>query len=1006
MYYAEDCRKCGAPLHKIEKTFMDAVSDIKAEAENNKSDEKETEIAGQDNAGAAVELKSEEEASSYFQEDELFQDIEWDDILNDTSVQEAGAINKADSSSKAEIHPETVLKTVNIIKDSKDKDIIALNGPEGSGKSAVLNQLSRHLSNEGYLVLYGSCTPLVQITSFGFFQDAFLRMMKFPPYIQSTELFIKEFKKSNYAKLFSFLNGSDLALFLNILYPSQKDIFDNILKNKEKIFSILERVIKTFISNRRTIILIDNFELLDGASYDFIVHLIKRGLLGSKLKFIAAYQGDKEIKSYFDISGIDKDIFETIKINGFDKNELFDISKRSSFVDIRKVLSQEEVNQIIENAGGNALRIEQETALLFDTGFLSRKENKIIVDKACKPSFDRKSFEELIKYRISLLPPSAKNVLFTAAMMGCRFSQNILFIASPMPSEKAEELLEFLVKKLYIKSADNHTCEFQNLTMWNLIYKEAKADTLYKENAKRLYLSLKPLLLSSSLQKLISCTEALSSNEEFLIWQGTAGITAKLGDINLYVIALKQCLKLIDSQDTADIHSTKFRMYEEMGKLLCEKSPKEAAAYLSNVLDAYIKKMDIRKIIDISGYFVKSSCLAGNCFGAVEAVDTLVSVLSKSADVSELEIALIKTRKLNSLINIGNLGQVITIAADEIAPVLAKSSVLDEPDSSYRRIVLDAWFNSQTALARAYALQGNYKAASKTISDINEAFKKYKYKNDFYKISASLAQAAADTAEGNINSSDKILNEILERYELNKKEPKLYARLSLMRIINKVLLGKTDELNKELSGLEEFADNINEHFIKNAAKLTAGYAAKINGVLDKAEEIYNEQIVYFSKEKMALGALAAWALIVQKYIENDNTEKALLMALKSLEIAQSAKISNYLASVYFQRLLTKIYVQKGDFAAAKMYLEKAVIAARKLNLKYMLILLYSDYAHYVQELMNAKKVYSEKYTASVINIYKKAAMLAKELELENMTAMINKEYADFKAFCRLNAAEA
>ena len=72
----------------------------------------------------------------------------------------------------------------------------------------------------------------------------------------------------------------------------------------------------------------------------------------------------------------------------------------------------------------------------------------------------------------------------------------------------------------------------------------------------------------------------------------------------------------------------------------------------------------------------------------------------------------------------------------------------------------------------------------------------------------------------------------------------------------------------------------------------------------------------------------------------------------------------------------------------------------------MLILLYSDYAHYVQELMNAKKVYSEKYTASVVNMYKKAAALAKELELANMTAMINKEYAAFKAFCKTNAARA
>ena len=234
--------------------------------------------------------------------------------------------------SQIKVQKDAVVRIANLIKNSLQKHVIAVNGAEGSGKSAVLKQVSEFLSDKGYLSLYGSCTPLVQITSFGFFQDAFLRIMGFPPYATSMESFVNDFKKSSFAKVFSFLDDNDLTLFLNMFYPSQKDNFDNIIENKMKIFSILEKVIKSFLLNNNLVILIDNFELLDGASYDFIVHMIKNGFFNNRLKLVVAYQDTKDIKSYFELSQDEEKMFETVEIAKFTRQVLLDAVERNIFI--------------------------------------------------------------------------------------------------------------------------------------------------------------------------------------------------------------------------------------------------------------------------------------------------------------------------------------------------------------------------------------------------------------------------------------------------------------------------------------------------------------------------------------------------------------------------------------------------------------------------------------------------------------------------------------------------
>ena len=247
-----------------------------------------------------------------------------------------------------QIQEDAVNNIVHLVKTSIAKHVIAINGPEGSGKTAVLKQVERNLVDDGYLFLFGSCTPLLQITSFGFFQDAFLRLMGFPPFTKSIEAFVKGFKESDFASHFSFLSPQEINSFLNIFYPSEEDKFENILNNKEKMFELLEKVIKSFSLNQNLVLAIDNFDLLDGASYDFIVYLLNKGYFTNRLKLVVTYQEDKAIQTYFNTVNCEEEIFEMVTLQPLSDEEIFKAVKASLNIDIQEILPEDYLKSLLK----------------------------------------------------------------------------------------------------------------------------------------------------------------------------------------------------------------------------------------------------------------------------------------------------------------------------------------------------------------------------------------------------------------------------------------------------------------------------------------------------------------------------------------------------------------------------------------------------------------------------------------------------------------------------------
>ncbi len=932
----------------------------------------------------------EEDIDSQNFEEDFDDDTE---IINTENVKDFSSIS---------IQQEVVEKVTTSLKTSITKHIIALQGSEGCGKTAVLKQTADILQNDGFLFLYGSCTPLLQITSFGFFQDAFLRIMGFPPYTKTTESFFKDFKKSHFYSMFSFLNSEELELFLNIFYPVQKDKFENILVNKQVMFSILEKVIKSFSLNVNLIIAIDNFELLDGASYDFIVYMLEKGYFNDRVKLIAAYQENKKIQSYFDLNNVNENIFEMINMEKLPAEEMIESVNHSLAIDIKDIMPQTYLDEIIDKSNGNALRFEQEIALLFNMDYISVCDNNIVINEENKPDINIETYEELIKLRLNSLTPGVKNVLFTAAIMGYRFAGGILRSAAALSSDKFSKILDYLVHELFIIKVDAYTYEFKSLELWKIIFKQAQNDLLYKENSQRLYNVLKPLILSSNLQKLISCTEALSKDEEFTIWQDTASICAKLGDTNLYIIAQKQCLKLIDKQNLQDSEELKSLIYEQLGKLLYKISPQEAISYLSNILDDRIKAEDVKKVIDLSSYFINSCYLAGNYFGAAEAVDAVVAVVSANRnEISDVDIALIKTRKLKALLNIGNCEQIINLVNEDIILDIERDLNSYIKDSDYKNILIEAWLNSKLILAKAFAVQGN-NLIFDTINELKDFENKYKYNLEYYNIQINLIEAIADTISGDVDKSNEKLTQIHTLTKESVLLPELLCEWNLINIINRLLLKDFSSLKQDLFELTTFSNNINEHFIKNILKLLLGYILKEEGDLKKAVDIYNDEIAYFAKEKVAVGALLAWLFIIQLNFESGDLDTALNTASKALEIAQSAKINNNFFIISFEKYIAEIYMLKGDFTAAVMYFEKAASLAKDYNLRYQLVELYLAWGKCIENFMKIPENYTDDNITLTSQLYEKALNCSNEIKINHLYDKALRAKADFNNFCRLN----
>lgn len=895
-------------------------------------------------------------------------------------------------------------KCKNLMSDairSNDKLIIGLSAEEGTGKSTVLKYLFNDLMEQNYNWLWGECSANSQISPFGIFQEMLLTFFNCPNFTNMAAEF-RNGAVDALHKFFPAFSPDDLNNLFNFLYPTLASNYEEILYNKSVTFNLIERTLVEISKKSKLIITIDDFDMIDGASYEFLVQFIENDNLSSDLKLIIAYKDNRIAQGYFYSEKVAQNQYLDVRLGKLSLEHADSLVKL--YLNGTNPLPDELFKQIYQNSKGNSAYIEQ-ILILLNENEAFYAENKVTKYKSTPIELDLpKNIYEIITLRLDLLRknfPMVYKTLCTAAIMGNKFNIQLLELIMKMNSEDFQNIIKLLSNSAYITQFNSTMFIFKNTLLWKIIYEKAKQSKDFVTLNEKIFDVINSYVLSSNaLRALI----AQNLNQKLLalnIWTENTKLCSYLGDEHLWVLSQKQSLKIAQEVNPENNQLIINNIYERLGKLLYKNKAAEAIDYLSYALTQAIKISNIPKTVELSGYLSKSCSIVGNYHGVIESIDTILRLIDKPEN--KLECALIKYKKLKAMFSIGNSEEIYNLASNEIIPVVeqALSNVIPTKTIPLA-IIYETWLETNLIVANALSIQGNNKCFQ-ILSLIDEIVAKNNVDNQNYLNRVALGKALAYSIQGDIVKSEEILIEVNQKTANETVEPEIISQWNFINLLNKILKRDWENIKQDMYSVVTFANNYNDVLVKNLLKIFLGKVLQEEGNLAKALNIYNEQVTIFAKEKIAIGALLCWYYIAKITLVTDGSDKALDIAQKALEVAKNPKISNYHFMVMYKKLIAEIFIIKGDLEAAKMYIEKALLIVKTYDMKLQKILLYQLYAKYLEEMVTKKPKNKNTYAHNALNTYKKALTMVKELNLDAVEAEIHQNLSSFKAFCQLNS---
>ena len=778
---------------------------------------------------------------------------------------------------------------------------------------------------------------------------------------------------------------------INFIYPSNCDNFENLILNKTKTFNLLTKVFSIINVQQDILFVIDNFDFIDGFSYEFISNFIKQEPVWKKLKLILVYNEARPAKGYFSFPDRKEDVYTDLGIAPFEKKgmQMF-VEHFEEHIKDYPYIEPEERERIFKISGGNPSYLEQILSLKLDCHI-----NDYTFDLPI-------SYAETISKRVALLEvsnPNAYKILTGSAVLGDKINLQLIKQIFGFNDSEFNGAVTYLEKMNFIEPYNEIFAEFKNITLWENILSSAKVSEKFIEINKQLYEALSPLTLNSNAIFGI-IAQNLKHNELALkIWTKNTRLSAGIGDTNLYAISQKQCLALINEMDESETLKTRYNISERLGKLLADTNPKEAMEYLPDAIANAQAVGDTPREIELLGYMSSCCRRTGNYFGDVECIDT---VLEKVKPEKTLEIALLKAAKLSSLLNIGNCGQIINMVDNEIMPVLDEVLTKNYTNKLIpENIVQETWIKTYLLLANALIMQGNDRSFE-ILTILFDIIQRNNIQDELFICKTKLTLAFANTIKGDTTTSEEILEEILKLYRNNVMDNETIIRWNFVNIINNFIRKRYDGLQEDLFQIVTFANNNGDNFTKNILKTLLGKIFKDNEQSKHAMEIYSDQITYFAKEKMALGALLTWYLIADAALITEGPHNAIDIATQALEVAKNPKIDNYFFNILLRMVIVKACITVSDYEQAEMHLESAIALAKKFNLKDLLSRLYLLYGKYYQELGFVKSAQQPDQLRNAMLMFEKVSTLVKTTRNNYVHIKNEKSKNVLKSFCQLN----
>lgn len=869
---------------------------------------------------------------------------------------------------------------------SADKKILSLSGQKGIGKSIVLKSTIHELKDHNFTWLLGECSAITQLSPFGLIQDILLTFFNVTNFC-SDSLKLKKESQKFFQSEFPTLTNEEIFNLLNLIYPTNTDYFENILLNKDKTFAFLKKVFKTIIENTSTVFVIENFDLIDGLSYEFLHGLLDSEFLSKSFKILLTYNEIRPARGFLYSNELKSDSYLDVSLNSFDKNQM------NSFIDQYfegETCPEKTKAEMIAISAGNPAILEQLVSLLID---FKTRNNSFEINF---PNI----FDETIKMRLDFLSDNkaAYKFLSLAAIQGMKFCPVIINQIVNLEEAQYLDTLQLLQTLNFIVPVNEYSYAFKNSVLWSSVIESIKRDTNFSILNENLYEVYSTYTLSSnSIMAIIA--QNLNQNLSALnIWTDNIKLAAYIGDTNLYAISQKQCLSLIDKIEGINNSLIKNNIFERLGKLLSKSNPQEAIEYLPTAILNAQKHENPIKEIELTGYLANCCIKLGDYYGTLECVNTAIDKLDEDF---ELEIAMLKSRKLDALLSIGNCGEIINLVDNEILPVFEKYIGSKPHKNISIKSLYKAWLQTYLALANALNFQGNNRSFE-VLTTMFELFEKNNFDDKLFICKTKLSLAFANTIKGDMEASEEILEEIIKVYKTDIMDSEAISRWNLINILNNFIHRKYAGLQDELFQVVSFAHNINDNFTKNILKSLLGKLFKDEENAKRALDIYSEQITYFAKEKNAIGALLTWYLIAEANLIAEGPEKSLEVSMKALDVAQSPKINNYLFIILFNKVIAEACMVQADYELAKIHIEKALSIAKKFELTNLIAEMYLLYGKYLQDVALVKTDSQMDYILGASKMYKKAELMSQSIKNNYLLTQVEKSKTVLNSFCQLN----
>ncbi len=874
---------------------------------------------------------------------------------------------------------------------SSDKKIFSLSGERGIGKTVVLKAIMHDLSSRNYSWLYGKCTPITQITPGGLIQDILLNIFNMPNFCLSNLQFKKDaskFLKNEFPEL----DNNEIFDLINFLYPSKEGKFEDILTAKHNSFGILNKIFDKITSNEKFVIVIDNFDFIDGFSYEFISRYIAKENIWQNLKFLLLYNETKPAKGYFYFPANSNDkIYLDVGIAPLEFKQIgMLVEQKTKKIEGFPELNIFELEEIYKISKGNPSYINHALDLCFDCQ-LSGTEFELAT-----------TFAGLLEFRLSLLAhinPIAYDILLGSAMIGDKINLNLIKEIFELDDKKFTDIMIYLKKMDYITPVNEIYCEFSSLLLWETIIKTAKNDINYTKINKKIFKHLTGFTLNSQAILGIIAQNLKETRLALEIWTKNTRLASYIGDMNLYAISQKQSLALINEFDESQTLKIRYNIAERLGKLLANSNPLEAIEYLPDAISNAQAVGDSPKEIELLAYLASCCRKTGNYFGEVECVD---SVLNKIKPENIIETALVKTTKLNALLNIGNCGQVINMIDNEIMPVLDQyfNKKPDAKDPQFA-FMYETWLKTYLVLANALVMQGNDRSFE-ILTILFDIIERNQIQDELFICKCKLTLAYANTMKGNFSNSEQMLEDVLKSYRENIMDNETILRWNFINILNNFFRKQYSGIQEDLFQIVTFANNNGDNFTKNILKTLLGKLFRDNDNTKQAIEIYNDQIAYFAKEKMAVGALLTWYLISDATLVTEGPENAQEIAEQALEVAQNPKIDSYFFIILFRMIIAKCAITISDYETAKIHLDTAITLAKRYNLNDLLSRLYLLYGKYFQELGLVRSPQQTEYLEAADKMYSQAEEFIVQTKNNSVFKELKQASKSLSTFCVMN----